>query len=150
MREGDLAVLDLEQAGVLALLEGSGARAAGPRDHPHRPGVGGRGQHERPPRLLRETARLRGEDSLEALADGHRMRERHGALQLLAAQASGELEERERIPPGCRDELGGDLRRDAHVRIVVQQQDGGLRVEAPELELRNPACGRPCLGPRRA
>ena len=57
------------------------------------------------------------------------------ALQLLAAQAAAQLEQGERIPAGRCDERLGDLRRDPHVRIVIEQRDGGLRVETSELEL---------------
>ena len=87
---------------------------------------------------------MRGEDRLQALADGHRVRQRLRALQLLAAQAAVQLEQGERIPAGRGDERLGDLRRDPHVPIVIEQLDGGLRVEASELELRDPLARKPC------
>ena len=89
MTEADLAVLDREQARVLALLEARDARATGARDHPHRSRVRGRGEHQRPPSFGGEAARLFGKDRLQALVHGHRMRQRLGALQLRAAEAPG-------------------------------------------------------------
>ena len=66
---------------------------------------------------------------------GSRRRARGGqwlcAPELLDAEPPRQIEERERIPAGGLDELLGELRRNAHVRTVIQERDSGPASRPP-------------------
>ena len=102
-------------------------------------GLHGRDDDERALRLVRQVVELAAERALDARARRQRRGQRLAAGELAGVEQRGDLDQRERVAAGRRDELLGDLVGDAG-GALGQQRARRLRVERGDVH--PPQAGR--------
>ena len=146
MAEGDLAGRERHDPGALRALERRHVEARlGQRAEHHVAAarLGGGGDQQRAARVLAEPVEPAGEHALERRAGRQRPLDGSAALELVAVEQRGDLQQRERVAAGrgehaARDEVG-----DGVVAAGLQQLERAVGVQRPDLERLDPRAPHP-------
>jgi hypothetical protein len=98
----------------------------------------GRRQLQQPPGLVGQSLQLAGEAVLDPARQRCRARQAKPARQLRRRQAARQLQQRQRIPPGLRDDQVTDPRVQRACQRRLQQRSRVIVPQPPDFQLRQP------------